>query len=194
MVNMISLRTFTLRSLTGHTIKFESNVPTDVPDICVSEAMEKGAVPRNANDIPDGQPANFAEKRAKVEFQGELRASLLYLALKALAEENNFEKFDSAGVPRADTVSEMLGYTVPKKEIVTAYQSYMTLKASGELPAVHPDAPRALEIMGASTKAALLEIAAEMGAESDDLDRMKGDSAKDIRSALLVSLSGNLAG
>lgn len=191
MIKMISLRNFTLRSITGHTIAFKTNEPSEVPDICVSEAMEKGAVPYDLNKVPD---APAAGGHAKVEFQGSLRSSLLFLALQNLVEENDFEKFDGSGIPRADVISGMLGYTVPKKEITAGYQAYMSAKASGDLPAVHPDAHRALEIMSAGTKASLLEIAAEMGAEPDDIARMKGDSAKDIRAALLVSLSGNLAG
>src|SRR5690606_11532238 len=128
MPEFVSLRTFRLESTTGHVVLFEANKPRFIPDALVSEAMAKGCVPVDAADVPFYED----QSRAKVEFTGDIRKSMIYLAVKHLAEQNNVKDFDGGGTPKTASVSGLIGYEVSRQEVVDLFQQYLQLKSEGQ--------------------------------------------------------------
>lgn len=186
MPNMISLRSFRLASLTGHVVQFEAKKPTFVPDAAVSEAMAAGCVPENESDIPFYEDVD----RAKVEFTGDVRKSMLYLAAQAVAKRNNPKDFDGGGTPKTQVVADMLGYEVSREELLSVYQQYLQVQQENLDYALHPNAANIMRVIEAGSKAELLELASEFGVPDD---KAKGLSVKDLRKLLLVKFSGHAA-
>ena len=187
MLKMISLRNVRVPSTTGHVVLFEAKVPRDVPDEIVSEAMALGCVPVDEADIPFHEDLS----RAKVEFQGDVRKSMIYLAVQLLAEENNVKKFDGGGTPKTSVVADMLGYEVGRQEVLDTFRQYQTVRAEGIEYKLHPAAPNILRVLQAETKDELVGLADEFGV---DEKKAKGLVVRDLRKLLLVKFSGIAAG
>lgn len=187
MIEMVSLRTFTLATTAGHTIPFEAKVPRPVPADAVSEAMAQGCVPSDAADAP------FLEDvtRAKVEFQGNTRKAMLYLAVKAVAVRNNPKDFDASNTPKSAVVADRLGYEVNRAEVADAFQQYMHFSSEGIEPALDAQALNAMKVIEAGDKAELLDLADEFGVGKE---KAKGLQMRELRKLLLVKLSGVAAG
>lgn len=183
---MKSLRSFRLASTTGHVMQIKAGDNNVHPDL-VPEAMQAGLVPADAADAPVFEDL----ARAKVDFTGEVRKSMIFLAIKTLAEENDVQKFDGGGTPKASVVSDMLGLSVVKRELNDVYQLYLTAKASGEEYQLHPNAPNILRVLEAGSYAELFELGKEFGVTEK---AMEGLSVKDTRRLVLVKLNGNAAG
>ena len=180
MPDMISLRSFVLPSLLGHRIVFESNKPTNVPDDVVPEAMAAGCVPADESQRP------FIDEvsRAKVDFSGALRNSLLTLAIDELVKQNNSKTFDGAGLPKIDALKNILGFEVFKDERTAIFRAYMSARQKGETPTLHPDAREVLKIIQLESKSELLELAGP-----DDVVAT-GLTTKELRKHLLMKYSG----
>lgn len=184
MPEMISLRTFTLATKTGHTIRFEAKVPRNVPDIVVADAMQAGCVPTDEAAVPFYEDT----KKAYVEFQGDVRRSMLYLAVKMIAERNKASDFDAGGVPKTAVVSNILGeMEIGRKEIVDIYQQFCTAKSEDREFALHPHAQNILRVLESESKDELILLADEFGIDGK---RAKGLSMKDLRRMLLVKFNG----
>lgn len=183
MPNMISLRKFRLSTTKGHVVLFEPKVPTYVPDDIVADAMAAGCVPEDESETP------FYDDlaRAKVEFSGDVRASLIYLAVRQIAEKNDHKDFDGAANPKTKVVSDLLGIEAFPKEVVEIYRQYLQAKQEGVEYPLHPAAPNIQRVLEAGSKAELAELAAEFGV---DAEKAKGLVAKDLRKLLLVKFSG----
>lgn len=187
MPDFISLRSFRLESTTGHTAVFEANVPRFIPDALVAEAMAKGCVPVDKSDIPFYED----QTRAKVEFTGDVRKSMIYLAVKHLAEKNNVKDFDGGGTPKTASVAKLIGYDVFRPEITDAYQQYLQYTSENREYALHPQAHNILKVIQAEDRAELVDLAEEFGVEKA---KAKGLQVRDLRKMLLVKLSGVAAG
>lgn len=187
MPQMISLRSFTLQTTKGHCIAFEAKAPKYVPPDVVSEAMAQGCVPTDESEIP------FIEdvQRSKVEFQGDIRKAMIYIAVKTVIERNNVKDFDGAGVPKTSVVAERIGYEVSRAELLDIYQQYNTIKSEGGEYALNDQAKNAMRVIEAEDKAELVDLAEEFGVAKD---KAKGLSVRDLRKLLLVKLSGTAAG
>jgi hypothetical protein len=183
MPEMLSLRSFRLASTTGHVVMFEANVARPVPEAVVKEAMEAGCVPVNKEDVPFYEDLS----RAKVEFQGDIRRSIIFLVIDAIATENDPKKFDGGGVPKTDVVCDRLGYTVAREEIRDVYQQYLGAKKENREYALHPAADNIRKVIDADTKSELVELAVEFGWPED---KSKSMSARDLRKTLLQKFGG----
>lgn len=183
MPEFISLRSFSLSSLTGHSAVFEAGVPKDIPAALVPDAMAAGCVPANEASIPFHDDAS----RAKVEFVGDVRRSMLYLAVKAVAEKNDSKEFDGGGVPKTAAVVSRLGFEVQRKEVTDIWQEYTEMKAEGLEFTLHAQAQNIAKVIDAGDKAELLELAEEFGL---DEAKAKGLQVRDLRKQLLVKLGG----
>lgn len=183
MPKMISLRSFRLETRFGHVLHFEAKKPKFVPDLAVSAAMAAGCVPA------DGEEAPFHDDlgRARVEFVGDVRKSMIYLAVKQIAEKNDAKQFDGGGTPKTAVVSDMLGFEINRKDLVEVYQTYLTDVKEGTEYQLHPVAPNVLRVIEADSKDELVALADEFGV---DAAKAKGLSVKDLRKTLLVKLSG----
>jgi hypothetical protein len=187
MPQMLSLRTFRLTTTSGACIQFEANEPKFVPPHAVQAAMNAGCVPVDAKDAPFYEDVG----RSKVEFAGDLRKSVLHLAVKAVAEENDTKKFTGGGTPKVDVIEEMVGFNVTAKEVVDAYQIYRQSVAEGVDFPLHPAADNIIRVVSTSSKKDLEELALELfGMEKD---QTKGLDAKALRKLLLTKLNGTVA-
>lgn len=187
MPDFISLRSFRLESTTGHVAIFEANKPRFIPDALVPAAMAAGCVPVNAADTPFYED----QSRAKVEFTGDIRKSMIFLAVKHIAEQNNVKDFDGGGTPKTAVVSGLIGYEVARKEVVDLFQQYLQLKSEGQEYAMHPQAHNIMKVIQAEDRDDLVSIAEEFGVPTD---KAKGLQMRDLRKLLLVKLSGVAAG
>ena len=187
MPEMISLRAFRLASTTGHVIEFEARTPRYVPEAAVPEAMAAGCVPADDAAIPFYDDLS----RAKVEFQGDIRRSMIYLAVKMIAEANVTKEFDGGGTPKTAVISDRLGFEVSRKEVVDVYQQYLSAKADGREFALHPQAQNILRVIEAETKDELIALAEEFDVDGA---KAKGLVVKDLRKLLLVKFSGIAVG
>ena len=117
-VLMVHVRKFTMHTLSGHSIGFQGpSKPVPVPPAAVQEALSRGAAPKDEVDMPDlsGEKPDRLE-RAAAEPQGEERKTLIVEAMKDLVGMNNAADFDSNGVPKANKVSDIVGFRVPAAE------------------------------------------------------------------------------
>lgn len=184
---MKSLRKFRLASVTGHIIHFTPNEHVMVPPEAVQEAMAAGCVPVDADEA-----AKFEDDgRAKVDFAGELRKSILYLVLKSLAKENDTRKFDAGGVPKSSVIEGITGLTVGKAEVAAAWRDYLSITAAGEDVVLHPSAANVLRVLDAESPIELVELGKEFAVAEAE---MQGMSMKELRRKLLSRLGGNAVG
>lgn len=183
MPEFISLRSFRLGTTFGHVIQFEAKVPKNIPDNCVPAAMAAGCVPADESAIPFHEDL----ERARVEFTGDVRKSMIFLAVKAIAEKNDPKDFDGGGTPKLAVVKEALGLEISRKDLADVYQQYLTVTAEGQEYALHPAAPNILRVIEAGDKAELLELAEEFEVDGA---KAKGLTVKDLRKLLLVKFSG----
>lgn len=184
---MKSLRKFRLASVTGHIIHFTPDEHVMVPPEAVQEAMAAGCVPVDADEAAKFDDAG----RAKVDFAGALRKSILYLVMKTLAKENDSRKFDAGGVPKSSVIEGVTGLTIGKAEIAAAWRDYLTASAAGDDVALHPSAVNVLRVLDAESPMELAELGKEFGVEDAE---MRGMSMKELRRKLLSRLGGNAAG
>ena len=181
---MISLRDFRLESTKGHVLLFSANEPKDVPDALVSEAMAAGCGMANASDTPFYDDLS----RARVEFTGDVRKSMIYLAIQAIVVKNDVKKdFDGSGTPKAESVSEALGFDVVQSEVTDVFQQFMQVLAGDIEYPLHPATPNIQRVLEAGSKAELVGLAVEFGV---DEKKAKGLVVRDLRKLLLVKFSG----
>jgi hypothetical protein len=113
MIQMVRGRDFNLRSLSGHTVKFKKNVPTDVPPGAVQEAMKIGAFPVEDGDIKvDEEKTDMTP----VEPVGAEREEILQAAMENMKIENKRGDFDATGHPNLKKLSARVKFTVSKAE------------------------------------------------------------------------------
>lgn len=186
MIKMKSLRAFRLASTTGHVKRIVVG-ENDVHDDLVKDAMAAGMVPVDAKD------ATYHEdkSKAKVDFTGDVRASILHLALKSVAEENDMAKFDAGGSPKVAVINEMLGMQIGKKELNEGYQQYLTIKSEGGDFVLHANSPNIIRVLEAESGKELKALGEELGY---DQKKLEGQSEREMRRLLLVKLSGNSTG
>lgn len=183
MTTMLSLRSFRLATLSGHIVQFEANVEKDIPNAIVSDAMAAGCVPVDRSQVP------FFEdlKRSKVEFNGDIRRSMLYMAMMAIADKNDTKDFDGSQVPKQNVVENRVGFTVGRREVVDIYQQYLSDKADGRKFVPDGNAVHAMRVVEAEDIRELRELAAEMGISEAGA---KGISSRELRKLMLTKLTG----
>jgi hypothetical protein len=182
MPNMKSLRSFRLASLTGHIYNVKANEPIMIADSCVSEAMASGMVPVDEADVP----FNDDTSTARVEFEGDMRKSLVYMAVEAIVKENDVKEF-AAGVPKAAAVGDRLGITIGDKEVRAMFQLYNTAKSEGRAITLLPQAHMALRVIEATDRNDLIAMGKEMGFEHKEVNSL---AVRDLRKLLLTKLNG----
>lgn len=187
MPQMKSLRKFTLSTTLGHAISFTPDKPSYVPPEAVQAAMNAGCV------IDDDSEVAFYEdlSRANVEFVGDVRTSLIYLTIEQLAKTNKPMDFDGAGNPKADVISDALGFKVIPSEVTPVYQLFLTNKQDNKEYALAPEALKAKAVLEAGTKAELILLAEDAGVGQE---QYKGLNAREMRKLLMVKFSGVAAG
>lgn len=187
MIEVVSLQHRRLESTKGFIEIFEPNVPKLIPMALLPEAQAVGIAPVKKED----QPFVDDLTRARVEFQGDIKRSMVFLAVQAINERNNADDFDQGAVPKTKAVSDLLGFEVVRQDVIDLHQAYMQSKSSGVEFALHPASENILRVIGAADKAELLELAEEFGL---DQKVAKGKTVRDLRKHLLVMLDGTAVG
>jgi len=189
MPNMISLQKFRLASTSGHVVNFEASIPGQEPKPvfvhpdAVREAMNRGCIPVDTAGIPVQDDTS----KAKVEFRGTLRQSMLLMLMQRLVTENNAKNFDSGGAPRLDILSKLLGFDIDPKERKLVWQQFQTASSQGDDLVLHEHAKQVLDILDAQSKSDLLLVANELGVPHEEV---AGLSLRDLRAKLLTRYSG----
>lgn len=187
MVEVVSLRNFRLETTKGYIEQFEAKVPKKIPEAILPEAMQAGIMPTDADD----QPFYEDLSRAKVEFTGDIRRSMVYLAVSAIMKSNDTKDFDAGGYPKTAAVANMLGFEVARQDVIDLFQAHQQAQASGNEFALHPASANILRVLEAGNKAELVELADEFGV---DKSKAQGLTVKDLRKLLLVKLDGTAVG
>jgi len=181
MVEMVSLRSFRLATTTGHIMHFVAGESKMVPQPAVQQAMAQGCVPKK-----DVQTLFEDTRSTRYQVNGELRQSVLFLAMEALSKENKSSNFDAAGMPRVDVVSSYVGFDVPPTECKKLYSTFVELSSAGEI-AYHKDAKAVIDIVQAQDQRELMAQLPFTGLSEADV---KGLSIRDKRQKMLESFPG----
>lgn len=182
-VEMLSLRSFRLPTLSGHVITFEANVPQRVPFEVVKDAMAAGCVPAQSDDIH----VNDAVHSGPVEFQGDLRRSLIVTVMHRLIRDNDPKQFDSGSVPKAEAIAKIAGFTISQQERKAVWEAVLHARSTGDEITTHKDTEAVLDVLDAESRADLLLIAKDQGLDEKAVSGLK---AQDLRRKLLARFSG----
>ena len=186
LVPMISLKTMEVISTLGHSVRFVGSPKglaephiTNVHPAIVQECLAKGAMVVDSGDQP------FIDENAKIKAAfapGELRTSIVFLVMQRMKEQNNAKLFTSGGIPKAEVVSQMLGFDVTDKEMKTLWQQFQSAVNGDKELDVDPRAKLALDVMDAANVDELKMVASEMNVPTDETD---GLTTKDLKQLLL---------
>lgn len=162
MIQMVCPRHYTLRSKTGHVLRFEPNVPRPVPEDVVQEAMALNILPVDRNDVPDPVLADGLRQKGVVQVQVSalVRDALVYRVLDLIATENDVVNFDGGGRPKTSIIADRVGLALTAAERNTYWDKYRQIKASGEDLPKHKCVDAILEVQYLSTPKQLIEYGA----------------------------------
>ena len=111
---VLTNRSFTLRTTLGHSIKFEKDVPVNVPPSIVDQALAIGAStvsgdnPVVAPKIPDVVPVDPIARQRQIR-----------MVVEKMVEANNRVEFTAGGNPKVAAVSARLDYAIDQRELKT---------------------------------------------------------------------------
>lgn len=135
MPEMVSLQSFTLRSLTGHTRCVQARIPCDIPDVMVEEAMARGMVPTSEAGIPLEHSKN--PKARKAAPFGEERQTLILRKIEEFVTRSRTEQnlFTGSGAPNAKIMGQELGFQISTKERNEVWGKYK-IEGAPKVPTV----------------------------------------------------------
>lgn len=123
-------RNYTLRTKTGHVIRFEGGKPKQVPDDLVSAALAVNILPVDNADVPDADVTAGGVQR--VVISGQLREAILMHTIHDLVRENEMDNFDGGGRPKVNVINDRCGLGISAKERSESWDKYRELIANGE--------------------------------------------------------------
>lgn len=177
-VPMISLRDFTLRSKTGHTIFFEGGKPTPVPEEVVAEAMAFNIAVTDG--LTDREAAlKFKPTDAQSVITGTLRDAIIFGALDELVRENDSDNFNAGGQPKVHALYQVTGVKLTGGEVSKFWERYREIKSTNSDLPTHPRVENVLELQRLTTRAQLVEYAKDMGFDVAMIDRKTLKEAKE---------------
>lgn len=179
---MKMLQNLRLDTLSGSVLRFKADEPLFVPNRAVAAATARGAVMVDPKD----RTVHDDLSRLNVDFSGELRQSLLFLAVSTTMKKNSPKDFNGGGSPTVDAIEKLTGFPVAESEITPVYQLWHQVQDGGTYN-VHPDTENVQRVMEAGSKAELLGIADEMDIGEEVT---KGLTNKELHKLLLSKLSG----
>jgi len=192
MPNMISQRSFRLPTTTGHVLLFKANVPLYVPPSAVSAALSAGCIAADGSNVDqlDSMLADGETLQPAVGFVGDVRESLIFLAIQELIKHNKASNFDGSGAPKPEAIGDLLGFDITHPEMVKVYRAHLQANEDDDQYSLHPSAPQALRVIRAESKAELAGIADEVITDEAEAKAAKKQNVRDLRRLLLSKLSG----
>lgn len=156
-VAMIAPRNYTLRTKSGHVIRFEANQPKLVPDDIVSEALAVNILPAQNSDVQ--MPDEGAQGVQRVVINGQLRTALVLRAIADIVRENDSVNFDGGGRPKVHVIAARSGVDVTSRERSDMWDKYRELLANGEDLPVHKALDTVLAVQSLNTPSDMKEYA-----------------------------------
>lgn len=114
-------RNYILRTLFGHTLKFEKGVPVDVPQICVADVIAIGAIP------VEGMESVDPEEPAAVILTPAQRKAALFAAFETMAKRGDRMDYTASGMPNAKRLPALCGFEVTLSERDIAWNEFKVL-------------------------------------------------------------------
>jgi len=113
-------RNYVLRTTKGHAISFKEGEPTNIPPVCVEDAVAIGARPvegeaDNINETPEPIIMSTAERKEKV-----------FEAFRTMKARNERLDFTGTGIPNAKRLPQLLGFDITSKERDVYWQEFRT--------------------------------------------------------------------
>lgn len=186
-VNVKSIRSFHHVSLSGHSVNIEAGKANPVPAILLPELMAKGCALCNENDLELAVKDDVAQ--ARVEFVGDLRKQIIFLAIKRLVADNDKDSFDAGNFVKAAAIKGVVGFHVDNKEAVALHQKYMDSEKNGTPFDVSAEAVNAMRVIEAGDTAELTKLLVDEFAVCKP-EELVGKSLKDARRLGLHKLAG----
>lgn len=175
-------RHYTLRTRTGHVIKFEPDVPTFVPDSVVHEALAVNILPVEGAVTPDFEDSATAPPR--VDIGGLLRDALVLRAIDELVRENDSNNFDAGGRPKVATINALSGLALNANERAKYWDQYREMKSTGQTLPTHKALETVMEIQHLNTPKEVAEYAEALGVAESAL---KGHPLREQKQTLLAA-------
>lgn len=184
---MNSLRRVRVPTKSGHVLIFDPGEPRAVPDAAVVDAQKYGCV------VVDDSGTVAPEESSKVSFDysGDLRKSVVYMAVKEMIKENTPSDFDAGGNPKAAVVSERIGVDITAGEVRDAFRMYQRGQSENREIELSTEAQNVLRVVHAEGKRELADLAKEFG--FDDAE-VKGMTARSLRQRLMRHFTGMVVG
>ncbi len=181
-VPMLSLRNYTLRTKSGHTIFFEGGVVTDVPEEVVAEALAVNIVVTDSTDRETQLKFKSADIQSNIT--GSLRDALILGAIEELVRENDTDNFNAGGQPKVAALALATGLKLGGGEASKYWERYREIKSTNADLPTHPRVENVLELQRLTTRAQLTAYAKEMGFDFKGLDKK---SLKEAKEALMYA-------
>ncbi len=159
---MVCPRHYTLRTTTGHVLKFEPGVPKIVPDDCVSQALAVNIIPVEPIDGEDA-PSTEGKAVAQVRVAGPLRDAIAYRTISEMHRENDPAHFDGGGRPKTSSINARTGLQLTTAETQKYWTQYRQIVANGEELPGHKALDHVMEIQSLSTSKDFRAYAEDLG-------------------------------
>jgi hypothetical protein len=181
-LEMVAPRNYTLRTKSGHTIKFLADQPKLVPDDIVQEALAVNILPTDNKALTTRDDS--AAGVQKVQIGGLLRSALVIRAIADIARENDAANFDGGGRPKTNVLNDRCGLGLSAKERSDYWDQYRQLKANGEDLPTHKSLDMVLAVQSLNTPSDFKEYAALLEVPSE---KLAGLSLREQKQILLAA-------
>ena len=111
-------RARTLKSLSGHMIRFEKNQTKSIPGFLLEEAVAIGLVPSDEVDVALG-----SERTPIAAIVGTERDQAIREAIQAIQRRTLRDDWTGTGNPSKDVVSSMVKFKVDQREVTRVFKT-----------------------------------------------------------------------
>lgn len=158
---MISPRNYTLRTTSGHVIRFKADEPTYVPDYIADQALAVNILPVDGKALADyDTDVGIARNDG---MNPVLREALVLYAIADLLKENDSAHFDGGGRPKAASITERSGVQISATERNTFWDKYRDIVNSGQELPKPPNLDLVFEAQQLNTKKDLTAFLHDIG-------------------------------
>lgn len=112
-------RNYILRTMKGHTIGFKEGIPTNVPDICIEDAVAIGAQPVEGEVDVLGE-----EEKAQPPLTADEREAKVFEAFRTMKARNERNDFTASGLPSNKRLPALLNFELTNAERDAYWQKF----------------------------------------------------------------------
>lgn len=114
-------RNYVLRTTKGHQIRFIKGKPTNVPPVCVPDAIAIGAQAVEGEKVKD---VLGEEKKAAPSLTPEQRKAKVFEAFGIMKTRGERNDFTASGIPNAKRLPALTGFELTPQERDSYWQEY----------------------------------------------------------------------